>query len=213
VVEPGNPKSAADEAGRLCVFCEVTDVALVLGSAQPASDADLARCSELGVDVTRRRCGGGAVIVRPRAQLWLDAFLPAGDPLFDQDVGRSFRWLGEIWADALAASGAAEPTRIDVTASGQRPSPWARRLCFGSLGAGEVTIGGRKVVGIAQRRTRDGSWFHSMAPVEDTASLLVDCLALSPSEAAQARQQLEAVSAPVSVPIAAMRHALVERLG
>ncbi len=37
------------------------------------------------------------------------------------------------------------------------------RACFAGLGPGEVTIGGRKAVGISQRRTRAGARFQCVA--------------------------------------------------
>ncbi|MDQ3757058.1 MAG: hypothetical protein M3394_04340, partial [Actinomycetota bacterium] len=36
----------------------------------------------------------------------------------------------------------------------------SRQVCFAGLGPGEVSVGGRKVVGIAQRRTRFGALFQ-----------------------------------------------------
>ena len=39
---------------------------------------------------------------------------------------------------------------------------WSPLVCFGGVGTGEVaTDDGRKVAGLAQRRNRDGAWFHS----------------------------------------------------
>jgi hypothetical protein len=36
-------------------------------------------------------------------------------------------------------------------------------VCFAGLGPGEVTIGGRKAVGISQRRTREAARFQCVA--------------------------------------------------
>jgi lipoate-protein ligase A len=40
---------------------------------------------------------------------------------------------------------------------------WCRHVCFAGVGPGEVTVDDRKVVGIAQRRTRAGSLFQCAA--------------------------------------------------
>jgi lipoate-protein ligase A len=40
---------------------------------------------------------------------------------------------------------------------------WSELVCFAGLGPGEVTVGGRKVVGISQRRTRDAARFQCVA--------------------------------------------------
>lgn len=184
---------------RRCVVCEVTDRALVLGSAQSVSEADETYCSGAGVAVLQRRSGGGAVFVAPGGQAWVDVFLPAGDPLWQADVGRSFLWLGEAWAAALEALGA-PGGRPGVAAPGGASSPWSRRLCFGATGPGEVLVGGRKAVGISQRRSRLGSWLFSMAPVADHSEELVGALALTAPErrAALARLAESATYLPFS---------------
>ena len=42
-------------------------------------------------------------------------------------------------------------------------TPWCRQICFAGIGPGEVTVDGRKVVGLAQRRTRAGALFQCAA--------------------------------------------------
>ena len=149
--------------GRLMVVCSPTSGAVVLGSTQAASDFDAAKCASAGLDLVRRRSGGGAVLVRPGAQVWVDFYLPASDPLFCTDVSRSFVWLGELWAMTVrAARGVSAPVAV-ATAADCRGGEWARRLCFCGLARGEVTLGGKKVVGLCQRRDRAGAWFHTMA--------------------------------------------------
>lgn len=178
------------------------DRAVVLGSAQQESVADEESCRRLGASVVRRRSGGGALLVEPGAQVWVDLFLPAGDRLLEHDVTASFGFLGRAWAAALAALGSA---RLSVAgagppASGARlppPARWSRLLCFGSLGAGEVTSRGRKVVGLSQRRERSGAWFHSMAVLRDTSGTLVECLALDAAARREALAHLREFSGAV----------------
>ena len=43
----------------------------------------------LGVEVVRRRSGGGAVLLLPGEFVWLDLVIPAGDPLWLDDVGQA----------------------------------------------------------------------------------------------------------------------------
>ncbi len=127
------------------------------------------------VGVVRRVSGGGAVYLAPGAQVWVDLYLPAGDPLLLADVRASFGWLGAAFKDALERLGS-----LDVAVQGPAAgaTEWGRLICFAALGAGEVTVGGRKVVGMSQRRDRHGAWFHSMVPLRDTTAELADCLAL-----------------------------------
>ena len=158
--------------GRRVNLCRPSGPALVLGSTQPDSSVDAARARELGLEVVRRRSGGGAVLVRPGAVLWVTIELPAGDPLWEEDLGHSFGWLGRAWSRALAAAGADDPA--PHTGAPVR-TEWSSALCFAGLGAGEVKVAGRKAVGLAQRRRREGATFHCAALLdwdpEEMASL------------------------------------------
>ena len=135
-----------DWSRRSVTICEATSTAVVLGSTQSGPPPD-------EVPVVRRRSGGGAVWVASGDPLWVDVVVPRDDPRWDDDVGRAFWWLGEAWAAALGPA-------AEVHRGALCTSPWSRQVCFAGLGPGEVTIAGRKVVGIAQRRTRDGALFQ-----------------------------------------------------
>src|SRR3712207_118139 len=132
-----------DPMARAVRVLEVDRPALVLGSTQPEADVDRDAVDAAGVELVRRRSGGGAVLLAPGDAVWIDVDVPSDDPLWAPDVGRSFEWLGDTWVAALGG-GAAHRGGLVTTA-------WSRRVCFAGLGPGEVTIGGRKVVGIAQR--------------------------------------------------------------
>lgn len=156
--------------------CQATEPALVLGSAQHIERADLEACREAGIDVVRRRSGGGAVLVVPDEVLWVDVVLPAGDRLWHEDVGRSFHWLGEAWAAALAEVG----VDAQVHRGGLEQRPWSELVCFAGLGPGEVTDGGgAKVLGMAQRRTRAAARFQCAVLASWDPSPLLALLSLS----------------------------------
>ncbi len=167
---------------------------MVLGSGQPDRHVDAERAAGLGIEVVRRRSGGGAVMVGPGIAVWIDVVVPAGDPLWQPDVGRAAWWLGEVWAAALAEIGL---SGAEVWRGGQVRSEWSDRVCFAGLGAGEVTVAGRKMVGISQRRTRLGALFQCAVPITWAPAALLDVLRLSPSERRDGRAQLEAVAAGV----------------
>jgi lipoate-protein ligase A len=178
-------------------LCQPSRAALVLGSAQPSAAVDQARARAAGVEVVRRRSGGGAVLVVPEQVVWLDLAVPAGDPLWCADVGRAFWWVGRLWADALDEVGLG-PAAVH---SG-RPvaTSWSATLCFAGLGAGEVTVGGRKVVGISQRRARPGAVFHSAAFLRLDARELVALLDLPEAARREAAAAHETAAAPLGVP-------------
>jgi len=177
---------------RLLRVLEPTVTALVLGSAQPESHVDRRRTSSRGVAVVRRRSGGGAVLVDPGGLVWVDLVLPEGDPLWRPDIGRAAWWVGECWAEALAAIGVGQPL---VWRAGMRPSRWSDRACFAGLAAGEVLVSDRKMVGVAQRRTRSGALFQTAALLHWDPGALVDLLALSALEREQATTELAGTAA------------------
>lgn len=176
-----------DPFRRLVWWFEVDRPAVVLGSTQRSEVVDAAAAAASGVEVVRRRSGGGAVWVSPGAVTWIDVLVPAGDQRWVADVGRSAHWLGEAWARTLEQLGhpGAEVHRGRLVRS-----PWSDLVCFAGLGPGEVTLGGRKVVGLSQRRTRAGARFQcAVLHAWDPASLLA-VLALSPADRALATEAL-----------------------
>jgi lipoate-protein ligase A len=130
---------------------------LVLGSAQPETHVDVEAATAAGVEVVRRRSGGGAVLLTPDEVTWIDVVVPAGDPLWRADVSVAFEWLGEVWVHALAAVGVVGAA---VHRGALVRTHWSDRVCFAGLGPGEVTVYGAKVVGISQRRTRHAARFQ-----------------------------------------------------
>lgn len=146
---------------RAVLVLEVDRPALVLGSTQRDDVVDHDAADRLGVDVARRRSGGGAVLLQPGGMVWVDVELPRGDPLWDDDIGRATWWLGDAWAVALASVGVAD---LEVHRGGLVRSPGSDLVCFAGVGPGEVTVGGAKVVGISQRRTRAGARFQCAVP-------------------------------------------------
>lgn len=155
---------------------EVVQPALVLGSSQVDGVVDEAQVARAGVEIVRRRSGGGAVLLVPGHQIWVDLLVPAGDPLWDDDVVGAAKWAGEAWASALDRLDHG-PARVHV--GGLVKSAWSALVCFSGMGPGEVTVSGRKVVGLSQRRSR--SWIR----IQTTTFLrwnprdLADLLALS----------------------------------
>ncbi len=178
-------------------FVDVDRPTLVLGSTQSESAVDRERAEADGVDVTRRRTGGGAVLLRPGEMVWADVLVPAGDPLADADVGRAFGWVGRAWARALAEVGGDGAV---VHEGASRPGSWLSAVvCFAGLGPGEVTIDGAKVVGISQRRTRAGSLFQCGVLVAWHPEPLVDLLILPDGDRASATEDLARLAAGVGV--------------
>jgi lipoate-protein ligase A len=191
----------SDAMTRRVRLLHATNDGLVLGSGQPSADVDAARAHAAGFSVVRRRSGGGSVLVGPGRVLWIDVVVPRRDPLWEDDVGRAFWWLGDLWVHALARAGLGA---AEVWRGGLRRSAWSSRVCFAGLGPGEVTVGERKVVGMAQRRTRLGALFQCALPVVWDPVALLDVLALEERERRVGAGELADVAVGVGPEVAAV---------
>ena len=162
---------------RTIVHLHPTGPAVVLGSSQRDHTVDMAAASGLGAEVVRRRSGGGAVWLDHTLD-WFDVVLPVGDPLVEADVQKAFHWLGEVFAETLRAVGVgADPgAEVRVHRGALARDPLNKVVCFAGLGPGEVTLGGRKIVGISQRRTRNYTLFQCGVLREWSPSPLVELL-------------------------------------
>jgi len=182
------PATDGDPGVRRIAVCRPTRTAVVVGSTQPVDVVDAEVARRAGIDIVRRRSGGGAVLVTPDDPVWVDVWLPAGDPRWSTDVTAAFGWVGTAWAAALERLGL---DRVQVQGAGPGAcTRWSSLVCFGGVGAGEVSVGGRKVVGLAQRRNRRGAWFHTACVRHWDPTLLLELLDLSPGERAAASEGL-----------------------
>lgn len=198
----------AQPATRRVSVLRVDRPALVLGSTQPMSDADPRALDAAGVELVRRRSGGGAVLLEPGESLWVDVVVPAGDPLWDDDVGRAFHWLGRVWAAALADLGVVTEVHTGALVVGR----WSRLVCFAGLGPGELVAGGRKLLGISQRRTRAGTRFQCVLVRRWDPAPLLALLALGDNGRDEAQRELAEVATGSDLPFEDVVGALLRRL-
>jgi len=199
---------ALDEGGRLVELLEVTGPAIVLGSRQSPDEVDTTAARVQGTEVVRRRSGGGGVLLVPGEQAWVDVTIGRDDPLWRDDVAVAFEWLGASWGAAVASFGltpAVHTGRLVETR-------WSRRVCFAGLGPGEVTVGGRKLVGISQRRTRAGARFQCVVHRRWDPTSLLGLLALDEGDQVAAGRELAGVATGLDRPAAQVLTALVAAL-
>lgn len=194
---------------RSATFHTVATSTLVLGSAQRVSDVNDRVAGALGIAVVKRRSGGGAVLLVPGEFVWLDLVIPAGDALWEDDIGKAMVWVGELWQRSLADIGVSGEV-CDVAGGGD--GRWARQVCFAGIGRGEVVVGDesgeRKVVGVSQRRTRAAARFQSLCHLRWRPEL-VAALVAAPHPLAT---DLAAPVATVAASRGALRDALVRNL-
>jgi lipoate-protein ligase A len=155
---------------------------LVLGSTQDAGIVDTGALARRGLELVRRRSGGGAVLLEPERAVWIDTWVPRADPLWSDDVVHSGSWVGSWWAESLG-----DP-RLDVHQGPPIASRWSDRICFAGVAAGEVVYAGRKLVGVAQWRTRSGALTHSLAYLGIEWDRMTELLGLGAEGGAAARE-------------------------
>ena len=136
-------------------WCNVETPTVFLGSTQSFDDVNQNSADESGVLVSRRRSGGGAVFVHPTDSVWVDITISRNDPLWKDDVVQSMLWLGDLFVEALSPWVQSQVYR-DSFSTGVD----GRVVCFASSSPGEVFVGTNKLVGISQRRSRDGARFQ-----------------------------------------------------
>ena len=95
------------------------------------------------------------MFVHPSDSVWIDITISRDDPLWQDDVDQSMLWLGELFVEALSPWVQANVYR-DSFSNGID----GRVVCFSSSSPGEVFVGANKLVGISQRRGREGARFQ-----------------------------------------------------
>lgn len=152
-------------------WCRPSAPAVVLGRSQDGGDLDEPAALRLGLDVTRRRSGGTAVVVIPTEMVWLDLIVPVGATAWAGDVRASMDWFGTVWQAGLAGMGI-----IGTRHSGPVVRPHgSQAVCFAGRGPGEVIdAAGAKLVGLSQRRTATTVRIQSMCHLVWRADLYGD---------------------------------------
>ncbi len=152
-----------------------------LGYAQSAADVNQAFLERSGWHLVRRPTGGRAILHTD--ELTYSVIGPPEDPRLAGSVLESYRCLSqallhalhllEIPAEAHEKSPAATPV-----------GPEANPVCFEVPSNYEITVDGKKLVGSAQARRRNGVLQHGSLPLVGDLTRIVQALAL-PDEAAR----------------------------
>lgn len=121
---------------------------LSLGYTQDrARDVNLEACSARGIAVVRRITGGRAVL--HDREVTYSVCAPAGASLFGTGLEVAYRTVAAGLVAGLRQLGLAAVAGLrDPTRRGRHPG------CFAASARHEIEVGGRKIVGSAQRRVR-----------------------------------------------------------
>ena len=131
-------------------FFAWTPPTVSLGYGQPLDHhVDLVACRRLGVGIVRRPTGGSAIYHDGPERELTYSVVAAADDIGGgaRDLLYSYQWIGRALASGLRALGA--PVEMVGVARADEPTP---AFCFARTGSCEIELGGRKLVGSAQRR-------------------------------------------------------------
>lgn len=143
---------------------------LSLGRNQRAIEAyPAARARERGISVVRRATGGRALLHHREITYSVTAPAPAHDSLT-----RSYRAINQVLLGALRAMG----VHAQVATGTTRLPPPGSAPCFEMPASGELTVGGRKLVGSAQYREQGAMLQHGSILVEDDQGLVAELAAV-----------------------------------
>ena len=131
--------------------------AVSLGYGQTLDGIDRTACVRLGLGLVRRPTGGSAILHEDSSlELTYSVVARRGDFSGAEDLLETYRVLGGGLAAGLGRLGVAAEV---VPLVRERPGP-APTFCFARTGTYEIAVGGRKLVGSAQRRQGGGFLQH-----------------------------------------------------
>ncbi len=163
-----------------------TPPCLSLGYGQHVREADAERIAARNWGLVRRPTGGRAILHAD--ELTYSLALPIDHPLAAGGVVESYRRISQALLAALERLGAAASAERAETGAGAI-SP----VCFDRPSHYEITVGGRKLVGSAQVRRRQGMLQHGTLPLSGDIGRIAEAL-VYPDEAARqaAKDQVHA---------------------
>jgi lipoate-protein ligase A len=153
---------------------------LSLGYAQPFFDVDIPRLKERGWELVRRPTGGRAILHTD--ELTYSVIAPVGEPRLAGALLDSYNRLAGALLAALRLLGlSVEMQERSAASRAGNINP----VCFEVPSSYEITVGGKKLVGSAQARRKEGILQHGSLPLSGDLGRITQALAF-PDEAVRA---------------------------
>jgi len=165
---------------------------LSLGVAQPFADVDSSRLRARGWDVVRRITGGRAILHTD--ELTYSVIGPADNPILVGSVLESYNRI----ARALLLAVQDLNLKVEMKEGKADESGITNPVCFEVPSTYEITVNGKKLIGSAQARRKEGVLQHGSLPLTGDLTRITDALSFADESArADASARLLARAATV----------------
>lgn len=169
-----------------------TPACLSLGYAQPFADVDANRLKERGWEVVRRVTGGRAILHTD--ELTYSVIAPNDEPRVAGTVLESYNRLAQTLL--LAVKNLSLP--VEMKEVGRDNISLYNPICFETPSTYEITVDGKKLIGSAQARKKEGVLQHGTLPLTGDLSRICQALVFENETAcADASKRLLARAATV----------------
>src|SRR6185503_17032916 len=132
---------------------------LSLGHAQPFADVDVNRLKARGWEVVRRATGGRAILHTD--ELTYSVIAPNEEPRVAGSVPESYNRLAQALLLAVKNLELPVESKEGKANGNSTPNP----VCFEVPSAYEITVDGKKLIGSAQARKKEGVLQHGSLPL------------------------------------------------
>jgi lipoate-protein ligase A len=143
---------------------------LSLGRAQPFSDVDTKRLGSHGWEVVRRLTGGRAILHTD--ELTYSVIAPQDEPRVAGSILESYNRLAGALMRAVHDLG----LPVEMKEGKADPGGTTNPVCFEVPSTYEITVHGKKLIGSAQARRKEGVLQHGSLPLHGDLSRIVQAL-------------------------------------
>ena len=150
---------------------------LSLGHSQPFADMDRARIQARGWEVVRRATGGRAILHTD--ELTYSVIGSAKDPVLAGGVLESYNRIAQALLLAIKNLGLPVEIKEGRTNDNIMPNP----ICFEVPSTYEITVSGKKLIGSAQARKKEGVLQHGSLPLTGDLTRICQALVFANEEA------------------------------
>jgi len=159
---------------------------LSLGHAQAFTEVNTEQVKANGWDIVRRPTGGRAILHVD--ELTYSVIVPLSEPRVRGGVLESYLRLSEALLEALRLLGLnPQANQQPSNQNSKTPNP----VCFEVPSNYEITVNGKKLIGSAQARRKDGLLQHGALPLYGDLTRIIDALNFpDPAAVEKAKERL-----------------------